>query len=52
MHRRRRPFLVFVLQLVELEVQAAMGEQLIVRALFAQLTLVHHEDGVRTLDCG
>ena len=43
-------FLVLVLKLVELEVEAVLGEELLVGALFAELTFVHDEDGVRALD--
>ena len=43
-------FLVFVLELVELPVEAALGEELLVGALFAELAFVHDEDGVGALD--
>ena len=45
-------FLVFVLELVELPVEAAVGEQLLVGALLAELAFVHDEDGVGALDGG
>jgi len=43
-------FLVAVLELVELPVEAALGEELLVRAALAELALVHHEDGVGALN--
>ena len=46
----RGDFLVFVLELVELPVEAAVGEELLVGALLAELALVHDEDGVGALD--
>jgi hypothetical protein len=42
--------LIAVLQLVELPVEAAMRQELLVGAALAQLALVHDEDGVRALD--
>ena len=45
-------FLVFVLELVELVVEAAVGEELLVGALFAEASLVHDEDGIGALDGG
>ena len=45
-------FLVPVLELVELPVEAALGEQFLVGAAFAELALVHDEDGVGALDGG
>src|SRR6266702_8864059 len=42
-------FLVFVLELVQLPIEAALGEQLLVRAHLAQLALVNHEDRVGAL---
>ena len=42
--------LVLVLQLVELVVEPAQRQQLLMGSLFAQLALVHDEDGVRALD--
>ena len=50
--RKRVGFLVLVLQLVELPVEAAMGEQLLVGAHLAQLALVHDEDGIGALHRG
>ena len=47
-----RRFLVFVLELVELVVEAAFGEELLVGALLAELAFVHDEDGVGALDGG
>src|SRR5690348_11332952 len=44
-HRRHNSeFLVFVLELVELVVDATLCQQLLVRAHFAQLGLMHHDD--------
>jgi len=43
-------FLVLILELVELEVEAVVGEELLVGALFAELAFVHDEDGVGALD--
>ena len=56
-HRRGRrhrdaEFLVFVLELVELVVEAALGEELLVGAALAELASVHDEDLVRGLDGG
>ena len=48
--RRYRQLLVLVLQLVELPVDAAMGQQLLVRADLADLALVHHDDLVGALN--
>ena len=45
-------FLVAVLELVELVVEAALGEELLVGAALAELALVHDEDGVGGLDGG
>src|SRR6185503_10937636 len=53
--RRVRPrswyFLILVLQLVELVIDPALGEKLLVRAHFSHLSLVHHNDLVRSLHC-
>ena len=38
------------MQLVELEVKAVVGEELLVGALLAELAFVHDEDGVGALD--
>ena len=46
----RAYFLVFVLELVELVVEAALGEELLVGAALAQGAFVHDEDGVGGLD--
>jgi hypothetical protein len=43
------PFLILVLELVKLEVNAALGEQLLVRAHFADLAFVHDDDLVGAL---
>ena len=45
-------FLILVLELVKLPVEAALGEQLLVGAHLAELALVHDEDGVGALDGG
>ena len=45
-------FLVLVLELVELVVEAVAGEELLVGALLAELAFVHDEDGVCGLDGG
>ena len=45
-------FLVAVLELIELPVEAALGEELLVGAALAKLALVHDEDGVGGLDGG
>ena len=42
-------FLVFVLQLVEAVVNAALRQQLLMRALLAQAALVKHEDAIGVL---
>ena len=42
--------LVLVLELVELPVEATVREQLLVGAAFAEVALVHDEDGVGALD--
>src|SRR3954467_2688209 len=49
---RSKPFLIFVLQLVQLEVDPALGEELLVRARFPQVPLVQDEDLVHVLDGG
>ncbi len=46
---RRWLLLVLVLQLVELPVDAALGQQLLVRADLAHLALMHHDDLVGAL---
>jgi|SRR5215472_8406176 len=43
-------FLVFVLKLVELPINAALGEQLLVAADLADLALVHDDDLVGSLN--
>lgn len=48
--RHCRYFLILVLQLVELVVDAALGEKLLVRAHFAHLSLVHNDDLVGPLN--
>src|SRR5262249_27079229 len=47
---RWRPLLVLVLELIELVVDPAKGEQLLVRAGFAQVPFVQDEDLVHVLD--
>ena len=44
--------LILVLELVQLPVEAAVGEKLLVGSTFAKLALVHDEDGVRALNGG
>ena len=48
--RFRGDFLIFVLQLVELVVNAALGQQLLMRSNFAQLALVHDDDFIGALN--
>ena len=43
-------FLVAVLELVELPVEAVLVEELLVGAALAELAFVHDEDGIRRLD--
>ena len=43
-------FLIFVLQLIQLVVNAAIGKQLLVGTHFADLSLMHDDDLVRALD--
>ena len=45
----RCQFLVFVLQLIQLEVNPSIGEKLLVGAHFPQLGFMHHDDFVGTL---
>ncbi len=45
-----RNLLVFVLQLIKLVVNTALGKQLLVRPHFAHLAFVHHDDLVRSLN--
>src|SRR5271169_412658 len=45
-----RHLLILILQLVELVVNSALGQQLLVRSHFADLPFVHHDDLVGTLD--
>lgn len=40
-------FLVAVLELIKLVVEAAFGEELLMGALFAQRALVHDQDRIR-----
>src|SRR5882672_6811063 len=47
---RHTYLLVFVLELIELPVNAALGEQLLVRSHFPHLTFVHNDDLVGALD--
>ena len=42
--------LIFVLELVELEVEPFFSEQLLVRSAFTQLAFVENEDAIRPLD--
>jgi hypothetical protein len=55
-HGRGRPphtyFLVFVLELVELVINSAIGEQFLVTAHFANFSFVHHDDLVGALNRG
>jgi hypothetical protein len=44
---RDAQFLVFVLKLVELPLNPALGQQFLVAADFAHVALVHHDDLVR-----
>ena len=46
---RHTDLLVFVLELVELIVNTAIGEQLLVSSHFAHLAFVHHDDLVGAL---
>src|SRR5579872_2673177 len=48
----RGNFLVLVLQLIKLPVNAALGQQLLVAAHFAQFALMHDQDLVRALHRG
>lgn len=43
--------LLFVLELVEAVVDAALGEELLVRALLAEAAFVEDEDAVGMLNC-
>ena len=43
-------FLLFVLQLVELEVDSAQGKQLLMRTHFPDFAFVHHDDLVGVLN--
>ncbi len=45
-------FLIFVLQLIEPVINAALGEQLLVGTHFANLAFVHHDDLIGALDSG
>src|SRR5271157_3479610 len=53
---RRRPrhtdLLILILQLIQLPVNPALGQQLLVRSHFAHLAFVHHDDLVGALDGG
>src|SRR6185312_10671564 len=49
--RRLAKFLIAVLELVELPVEAALREELLVGAALAQRAFVHDENGVSRLDC-
>ncbi len=48
---RHIDLLIFVLQLVELVVDAALGQEFLMRAHFADLSLVHNDDFVSALHC-
>src|ERR1700761_3067611 len=48
--RAHGQFLVFVLQLVQLPVNAALAQQFLVGAELTQLALVHHQDPVGLLN--
>ena len=43
-------FLIFVLQLIKLEINAVLGQELLVGAHLADLAFVHHDDFVGALD--
>src|SRR5882724_2679107 len=47
---RHANLLIFVLQLIELPVNPALGEELLVRSHFADLAFVHDDDLVGALD--
>src|SRR5215470_8732690 len=47
---REMEFLLFVLKLIEAIVNAALGEKLLMRALFAQAAFVKDEDAIRVLN--
>ena len=47
----RRQFLIFVLELIELPVEAALREQFLVGAQLSELAFVHDEDGFGALNC-
>lgn len=49
---RDAEFLIFVLELVELPVEAALCEEFLVAAHLAELALVHDENGVCALHGG
>src|SRR3954466_3343097 len=51
-HQLRRDFLIFVLELVELPVYAALAEQMLVAAHLAHASFVHDDDLVGALDGG
>src|SRR3989337_329922 len=51
-HPRDAHFLVAVLQLVELRVDATAGQQLLVPSLLHDMPLVQHDDAVHVLDRG
>ena len=44
--------LVLVLELIELPIKSALGQQLLVRSALAELTFVHDKDSVGGLDGG
>ena len=44
--------LILVLELVQLPVEAAVGEKLLVGSLLAELAFVHDQDGIGRLHCG
>src|SRR5258708_31766031 len=45
-----RELLIFVLKLIKLPINSAHGQQFLMRSYLAELTLVHHQDSIRTLD--
>ena len=49
---RYTQFLVLVLELVELKVNATLGQKLLMRAHFAHMPFVHDDDLIGTLDRG
>src|SRR4029077_8224599 len=48
--RPRRQLLILILQLIELVINPALGQQLLVRSHFTDLAFVHHDNLVGALD--